>query len=349
MLNQVRYSGISSKVKAMSAGLISPSMYKEISSISSVPEFTAYLCEHTPYGKYLLQTDIRLLHRVEIETFLYNGVYEDFKKLYRFADQNQRFYLKLYFKIFEIEFLKKCIRRVMSDRHASTTIVSPDNFFMEHTHLKTDALLSAYNMSELTELLKGTEYHDIIFVVFAYQNSSPFDYELALNLYYYQTIWKTLSKKCSGPDADILTHSYGIRIDLLNLTSIYRGKFHFHLENAKVIPLTILCNYKLKKSELSGFVQCSSIAEFNELLAATYYGRHFSIDNANTLIQKYQTVSWNTDKKSAKNNPYTIAAIFSYLVDKEEERKRLVRALEAIRYGLNQRQILEYINGGSIE
>lgn len=349
MQNQVRYSGISSKVKAMSAGLISPSMYKEISSISSVPEFTTYLCEHTPYGKYLSQADIRLLHRVEIESFLYKGVYEDFKKLYRFADQNQRFYLRLYFKTFEIEFLKKCIRRIMNESGFLINITSPDDFFKEHTHLNTDALLSACSIPELTELLKGTEYHDIIFVVSTYQNNSPFDYELALNLYYYRTIWKTLSKKCSGPDADILMQSYGIRIDLLNLTSIYRGKFHFHLDNTKVISLMIPYHYKLKKSELSEFAQCSSIVEFNEILAATYYGRHFSIDNADTLIQKYQTISWNMDKKSAKNNPYTIAALFTYLVDKEEERKRLVRALEAIRYGLNQRQILEYINGGSLE
>lgn len=349
MQNQVRYSGISSKVRAMSAELISPSMYKEISAVSSVPEFTAYLCEHTSYGKYLLQADIQLLHRIEIETFLFNGVYEDFKKLYRFADQNQRFYLKLYFKTFEIQFLKKCIRRIMCEDNSSTILNSPDNFFAEHTCLNTDAILSAYSMQELTELLKGTEYYNIIYAVFTCQNSGPFDYELALNLYYYQTIWKTLSKKCSGLDADILLHSYGIKIDLLNLTSIYRGKFHFHLNNTEVIALTIPCNYKLKKMELCGLSQSSSVMEFNGILTGTYYGRHFSIHDADTLMQKYQTVSWNADKKAAKTNPYTIASIFAYLVDKEEERKKLVRALEAIRYGLNQRQILEYINGGSSE
>lgn len=349
MQNQVSYSGISSKVKAMSAELISPSMYREISAMSSVPEFTAYLCEHTSYKKYLSQTDIRLLHRIEIETFLFNGVYEDFKKLYRFADQNQRFYLRLYFKTFEIEFLKRCIRRILSNDGSPINIPSPDVFFMEHTHLNTDVLLSVYSIQELTEHLKGTEYYDVIHVVSAYSASNSFDYELALNLYYYQTIWKTLSKKCSGLDADILMHSYGIRIDLLNLTSIYRGKFHFRLDTVKVLGLTIPCNYKLKKTELSKLIQCSSVAEFNEILTGTYYGKHFSIDDADTLIQRYQTITWNVNKKATKTYPYTIAAVFAYLADKEEERKRLIRALEAIRYGLNQRQILEYINGGSLK
>lgn len=349
MQNQVRYSGISSKVKAMSAELISPSMYREISAMSSVPEFTAYLCEHTSYKKYLSQTDIRLLHRTEIETFLFNGVYEDFKKLYRFADQSQRFYLKLYFKTFEIEFLKRCIRGITSDHNLSIKGPSLDTFFMEHTHLNADSLLSAYSMQELTELLKGTEYYDIINVVSTYSDSSSFDYELALNLYYYRTVWKTLSRKCSGVDADILMRSYGIRIDLLNLTSVYRGKFHFRLDTVKVLGLTIPCSYKLKNTELSKLIQSSSVTEFNEILANTYYGRHFTIENADILMQEYQTIPWDVDKKASKIHPYTIATVFAYLVNKEEERKRLIRTLEAIRYGLNQRQILEYINGGSLK
>lgn len=347
MQNQVRYSGISSKVKAMSAELISPSMYREISAMSSVPEFTAYLCEHTSYKKYLSQTDIRLLHRTEIETFLFNGVYEDFKKLYRFADQNQRFYLKLYFKTFEIEFLKRRIRKIMSSDGSSINILSADVFFMEHTQLDADALLSACNMQELTELLKGTEYYDVIHVVFSRQAGNSFDYELALNMHYYRAVWKTLSRKCSGLDADILTRCYGIRIDLLNLTSVYRGRFHFHLDTARVLELTIPCCYKLRKMELSKLIPCSSVAEFNEILSGTYYGKHFCVDSADTLIKRYQTITWDANKKAVKTYPYTIASVFAYLADKEEEQKRLIRALEAIRYGLNQRQILEYINGGS--
>lgn len=347
MQNQVRYSGISSKIKAMSAELITPAMYREISAISSVPEFTAYLCERTSYKKYLARTDVRLLHRVEIESFLFLGVYEDFKKLYRFADQNQRCYLKLYFKIFEVSFLKKCIRRVMGNGNSSIYISTPDEFFMAHTCLDTGALLSASGIQEVTELLKTTEYYNIINAVSACASNSAFDYELALNLYYYRTIWKNLSQKCSGQDADILKSIYGIQIDLLNLTSVYRGKFHFNLDSISILNLTIPCSYKLKNRELSQLIQCSSGEEFNILLASSYYGKHYSLENADILMRKYQTVTCDANNKAARTHPYSIAAIFAYLVNKEEEQKRLIRALEAIRYGLNQRQILEYINGGS--
>lgn len=347
MQNNVSYSGISSKIKAMSSGLVSPSMYEEISALSSVPEFTVFLYEHTPYRKYLGQTDTRLLHRGEIESFLSRGVYEDFKKLYRFADKSQRNYLRLYFKTFEIELLKKNIRRVMNESISAAGIICVDDFFKSHTRLNADVLMSASSIQELSEALQKTEYHDIINAISAYPGNSAFDYELALNVYYYRTIWRVLTRKCSGLDAEILKNSYGIRIDLLNLSSIYRGRFHFKLDYTRILDLTIPCNYKLKDSEVFRLIHCSSIDEFNRILADTYYGRHFNIDNADILIREYENISYNIDIKATKTYPYSIAAVFAYLAHKEREQKSLTRALEAIRYGLNQRQILEYINGGS--
>lgn len=347
MQNNVSYSGISSKIRAMSAGLVSPSMYEEISALSSVPEFTVFLYEHTPYREYLGQTDTRLLHRGEIECFLSRGVYEDFKKLYRFADKSQRSYLKLYFKTFEIDFLKKISRKIINGGISAAGTIYIDDFFKSHTRLNTDELLSFASIQELSEALRDTEYYDVINAVSAYPDSSAFDYELALNLYYYRTIWRILTRKCSGLNAEILKNSYGTRIDLLNLSSIYRGRFHFKLDYTRILDLTIPCNYKLKDSEVFQLIHCSSIDEFNRILAGTYYGRHFSIDNADMLIREYENISCNIDIKATKTYPYSIAAVFAYLAHKEREQKSLTRALEAIRYGLNQRQILEYINGGS--
>ena len=127
MQTNATYSGISAKIRAMSANLISSHMYEEITTLSSVPEFTAYLCEKTTYGSYLKKADARLLHRGEIETFLSRGVYEDFKKLYRFADNNQRKYLDLYFKSFEIEMLKKCIRHIYNSKDKENDILYYNN------------------------------------------------------------------------------------------------------------------------------------------------------------------------------------------------------------------------------
>lgn len=347
MQNQVSYSGISSKIKAMSAELISPSMYEEISALSSVPDFAMFLYERTPYRKYLGQTDTRILHRGDIENLISHGVYEDFKKLYRFADKSQRSFLRLYFKTFETELLKKNIRRVMNEGNAARGNLYVDDFFRAHTTLDTGAILSASSIQELTEALHDTEYYGVINGTTAYPNYSAFDFELALNLHYYRTIWRFLTRKCSGLNADILKNSFGIRIDLLNLSSIYRGKFHFRLDYMKVLDLTIPCNYKLKKEEISRLVHCSSIDEFNGILADSYYGRHFSMNNADILIKEYENVPYNIDIEATKNHPYSIAAVFAYLAHKEKEQKNLTRALEAIRYGLNQRQILEYINGGA--
>ena len=346
MQTNATYSGISAKIRAMSANLISSHMYEEITTLSSVPEFTAYLCEKTTYGSYLKKADARLLHRGEIETFLSRGVYEDFKKLYRFADNNQRKYLDLYFKSFEIEMLKKCIRHIYNSKDKENDILYSDDFFLAHSGLNFHQLSAASDINGLIDLLDGSEYRETISIVAAYPGSSVFDYDLALNTYYYQNIWRTLNRKCTGCEADVLIKIYGTRIDMLNLASIYRGKFHFRLDNAKVLELTIPCNYKIKEKDISGLVSCVSTEEFNSILCRSYYGKHFGIENSELLMKMYEYVSYAIDMKTTKEHPYSIAAVFSYLAAKEDERKKLTRALESIRYGLNQRQILEYINGG---
>lgn len=347
MHNNVSYSGLATKIKALQGRLISPGMYEEISSLSSVSEFVAYLKEKTPYRTELNHTDTGMLHRGEVERLLATGVYDDFKKIYRFANKEQRQYLNLYFKNFEIDILKKCLRNVLVPDNDGVFIPMADDFFLSHSKLDVNRLVHASSISELVELTKGTEYYKVLNTNREYHINELFDYELSLALYYYRTVWRTLTKKSSGLDATILIQNYGIRMDLLNLSWIHRGKFYFRLNNAQLLAILIPCNYKLKKEDIREFLNAGTVDEFNQLLTDTYYGRHYGIHDAGSLNDAYNFLTESASIKSSKAFPYSIACAYSYLIQKECERDRLTRALECIRYGLSQKKILEYINGGS--
>ena len=51
-----------------------------------------------------------------------------------------------------------------------------------------------------------------------------FDYDLALNLYYFTTMWKKRKKILKHKELEIFTRDAGAKIDLLNLQWIYRAK-----------------------------------------------------------------------------------------------------------------------------
>ena len=46
-----------------------------------------------------------------------------------------------------------------------------------------------------------------------------------------------------------------------------------------------------------------------------------------------------------RHNPYSVATMNAYLFLKEEEIRKIVSALECIRYGLSSRDILGYLGG----
>lgn len=341
------YSGITTKIKALNGKLISSQAYKDIAAISSVPEFVNYVRENTSYGQAFSHSD-NSIHRDEIEKILASGVYEDFKKIYRFASKDQRHFLNLYFKSFEIDVLKKCLRRVFDYEKNPLFLPTVDDFFKSHSKLDVSRLSTASTLSEFVEITKGTEYYRLLNVDIECNISELFDYDIALDLYYYRNIWKTLTKKSSGLDAQILKNNYGMRIDFLNLSWIYRGKFYYKLNNTELLSVVIPCNYKLKNKEISDLLSAESTDEFDVILSETYYGHHFGITQCDKLNSTYSYLLESISHQTAKKNPYTMATVHAYLINKEMERDRLTRALECIRYGLGQEQILEYINGGSV-
>ena len=103
-----RYSGLSTKVKAMKGRLLSPEQFREMSDLHSVPEVLSYLKKMPSYEKVLADKDEAHLHRGAAEALVKQSLYYDFGKLYRFADLEQRVFLEDYFMRYEVIFLKMC-------------------------------------------------------------------------------------------------------------------------------------------------------------------------------------------------------------------------------------------------
>lgn len=78
------------------------------------------------------------------------------------------------------------------------------------------------------ENLKGTEYYAPLKRL---ESGEPylFDYDLALNLYYFTTMWKKRKKILKHKELEIFTRDAGAKIDLLNLQWIYRAKKYYNM------------------------------------------------------------------------------------------------------------------------
>ena len=88
------YSGITTKVRAMESHLITDRQFGEMSTLESVSDAVEYLRRLPAYGMIFSNLEGVDLHRGAIEQRLILSQYQDFAKLYRFANLSQRKFLE---------------------------------------------------------------------------------------------------------------------------------------------------------------------------------------------------------------------------------------------------------------
>ena len=114
--------------------------------------------------------------------------------------------------------------------------------------------------------LKDTEYYEPLNKLKESGNASLFDYDLALDLYYFQALWSKQRRNLKKQELEIFKRDYGTKIDLLNIQWIYRAKKYYHLLPPDIYSLTIPVHYRLNIEEFKALVEAPSVEQFEAKL-----------------------------------------------------------------------------------
>ena len=85
-------------------------------------------------------------------------------------------------------------------------------------------LLRRTPWESLIAALSGTPYKKVISDVYGSNSRELFDYELALDVFFFDRFWKLIKKDLKEEDQEVIARSVGTYIDALNLTWVYRAK-----------------------------------------------------------------------------------------------------------------------------
>lgn len=341
------YSGLSTKIRAMQSRLTDEQQFREILQLPGVPQVVSYLKRTPEYAKIWASLDENNLHRGEIEKLLKKSIFQDFSRIYHFANQEQRTFLDLYARRYEIRVLKEIMTNIFDHRDTDPVDTFPyREFFRRHSKLDVDRLTACTTMDELISVLKGNEFYGPLSRVREHDENSQallFDYGMALDLYYFTLIWNSRKKLFKGKDLEEITKTYGEKFDMLNLQFIYRSKRYFHMDAASICTMLIPVNYKLRREEITALLEAETMEETRQIFRRTYYGAKYEHLTAANLEEFYNYTLRNILEKEAHKNPYSVAVIYSYLYHKEHEVNRLTIALECVRYGVEFDEAMRYI------
>ena len=346
MGNIMAYSGIVTKVRAMQSKLLTEEDFENIASMKSVLEIIAFLKERPAYAALLEQMDESLYHRGNIEKIMYQSLYNDYTRLFQFGGMEQKKFLKLYMKRYEVDLINYCLRIVFNHYDLPFDLNYKKEFFDKYSQLSIDRLITSRNVDELVENLKGTEYYDPLRRLKDSGAATLFDYDLALDLYYFTTLWKSRRRLLKKKELEIFTRDCGSKIDLLNLQWIYRAKKYYHMLPPDIYSMTIPIHYRIKVEEFKTLVETPTLEQFEAEVEKTYYaGKYNYMQTDKTLEQMYRDCLRKFYLTDKRNDPYSIAIVNTYLFLKEEEIYKLTTALECIRYGLTKGETLGYLGG----
>lgn len=341
----LKYSGIVTKIRAMQSHLLTDKNFEEIANLSSVAEIVAYLKNTPGYEEILRDADINTLHRGDVEKLLTQSLYNDYSRLYSFSSLEVRRFLKLYMKRYEVDLINYCSRIVFNHYQEPFDLNYKKPFFDKYSQISIDSLMTARSMDGLVEALHDTEYYKPLKKLSENEKTSLFDYDLALDLYYFSSIWNERKKVLTKEDLEMFTKSSGFKIDLLNLQWIYRAKKYYTLSSTDIYSMLIPIQYHLKNEELKHLVEAAGVDEFMTLAQKTYYAKRYTFDKIHTIEHLYKDCLNHLYQAERRKFPYSLSAVNTYLFLKEEEIQKLTTTLECIRYGLTPKETLEYAGG----
>ena len=241
MNNILEYSAICTKIKALESKLLNRETYAGLIKSQSVKEALIFINENTSYHNVFKDLDVENLHRPEVERILTLAKYEDYSKLYKFANQKQRQFLKIYMFYYEAYTLKTILRYCVNGRIAQITsndayIYETVAFFSKYSDVNFKALLDmAYTIigphSEQSKLrqyldkfidnLKGTVYYAPLYKIFSSESSieetTVSNYGLCIDMICFKSIWKIIKKNFKSKEQSDLKACIGSSIDLANI------------------------------------------------------------------------------------------------------------------------------------
>lgn len=334
MNNVISYSGLATKLRAMQKELLRDKDFEELATIHNPIRKATFLQQFPAYREVLSETDEEELHRMGIENRLRLSLYRDFEKIYRFANAEQRTFLRSYVGHFEVSLLRECLQSVLSGRKNAARFALYEDFLKQYAKLDLVGLAACGDMAAFVDKLSGTVYETPLRLLLESGKASAADYETAVNLCYFETVWRVREKTLSREEAQTIGETFGVEIDLLNLAWIHRAKKCFEMKPEDLYRLLIPIRYRLRKEDLKRLVEAESLETFLQAERATRYGDRVMayIGRGYDTGAAFSELMDRIYAGEARRAPYSIAPILNYFYRKEKEIARIIRIIEMTHY-----------------
>ena len=343
MSDLLKYSDLTTKIKAMRGKMLSQENYQELLQKQSVKEIALYLKNFTYYSDDLSDLNESNIHRGHLEVMLYRSVIRDTLKIAKHLEGSEKKFYRYIYRKLEVEDIKRMLRTL--ERGKKLEEIDKNTLFINrYSRLDFNKSLQSKTVEELVESLKETNFYSVLKPLLNREGQLDlFSAEMALDLYYYNQTSKQVKKMPPGDDREMLDELFGIEADIKNILWIYRAKKYYGLSKEMLYRYMIPAHHRLQKAQIKEFVD-ADLDKFITLLKSSFYKEIIVFPSEQAELQ-YTRYMFKVQKLSMKMNPYSLASVIGYMYLKETEVLNITNIVEGIRYKISKEEIRKYLTG----
>lgn len=324
---------ISTKAKAMYGQRITPQRYEELVRKKSVGEIAQVLKNETSYREILKDIHESSIHRGQLEHLLRQDLYQRLDRLIRYVDGKQKAYFLAALKEIEIDQILTRIRLILSQDFTHAMGDIPMNL-NRYTKLNIEKLIMVKTYEELLEGVKGSDYYGLL-QPFQTKDMAKFNYtacESALQRYYIDYVMKAIDKTYKGKTKKVLKQMWATRVELDNITKIYRYKKFFHVSDEQIRASLIECEGSIPKAKLQEMIAASDAQSLLRMLSDSPY--HMRMDDQEYVYIEYYAdqIKYHLAKRHMRYDNAAAIVYSAYHLLAQREIENLINIIEGVRY-----------------
>lgn len=332
-ISSILYPNLNAKLEGMYAKRISKQSLEELLKQNSTKQVVALLKSLSPVFQDLEDNP----KRIKIKIFLERNLIEDIQKIARLLNHRDKQVFWDFISIYEIRCIKSAFRKLSSEnkiKEESNDIVN----WTKHLFRNLQGIEQVENQEEFFNIVKKTRYQKL-FGKMIPNKVSIFEMENKLDRFYFEQMME-IAKNYNSALKDMI----GRKIDLNNITWIYREKENYDFAKEKIKQTLIDVHYRLKKPELEKLVNCDTKNEMCEILQTTYYAKYVNFREMENLESNIDQYLYRMYQKHFRGNIFDIGVVYAYLNLVELENNDIMNIVEGIRYDLSKDEIRQRLS-----
>ena len=260
------------KAKAIFGHFLKPDDYERMLKLKSLPDLVSFLKKSPNYEMILSGVQEGSIHRGQLELMIKKNHFEQILRLIKMIHSSDLEFYLLNIVYQESELILSSLRTIISMEFEDNIGKLPI-FFEVHTKIDVHKLLKVETFDDLLDAIKNSPYYQILK---PYRTDNPemiryLDIEHELEVYYYEEAFRRIDKHYNGSLKKEIEGIFQTRIELANITKIYRLKKFYQATPQVIKDVLIKDHVRISDKKWDDMIALSNPDQIVKYLSHSEY------------------------------------------------------------------------------